>query len=84
VVLDATAAVRIRPSAAMTEVSVDVSYDLETSVLYSELGLFVADDAEAVTREIHFRTDRPGIGEGEVAFCMSNGRLEAQILELAT
>lgn len=92
VVLDATATVRMQPGvavtgmAATTEVRVEVSYDLETQVTYNEGGpfAFARDDAEAVTRAIHFQTERPGIGDGEVALCMSNGRLEAQLLDLAT
>ncbi len=92
VVLDATATVRMQPgtatseAAAMTEVRVEVSYDLETQVTYNEGGLFAfaSADAEPVTRAIRFQTDRPGVGDGEVALCMPNGRLEAQLLDLAT
>lgn len=89
VALAATATVRLTPdaaSAAMTEVSVAISYDLETQVAYRERGLFAlaAGPAEPVTQTIRFRTDRPGVGDGEVAACMSNGKLEAQILDLAT
>lgn len=91
VVLDATATVWLQPAAAttqpaMTEVRVEVSYDLETQVTYNENGpfAFASGDAEPVTRAIRFETDRPGIGDGEVALCMSNGRLEVQLLDLAT
>jgi len=92
VALDATATVRMQPgtatseTAAMTEVRVEVSYDLETQVTYNEGGLFAfaSADAEPVTRAIRFQTDRSGIGDGEVALCMPNGRLEAQLLDLVT
>jgi len=91
VVLDAAVTVRMQPGAttteaAATEVRVEVSYDLETQVTYNEVGalVFASDDAEPVTRAIRFQTDRPGIGDGEVALCMSNGKLEARILGLAT
>jgi hypothetical protein len=86
VVLKATATVRTRPEAAITEVSVDVSYDLSARIGYRELGMFgsPAGEARTVTREIRFQTAEPGIGDEEVAFCMSNGRLEAEILGLAT
>ena len=86
VVLDATATVRMRPSAAMTEVSVDVSYDLRTRITYSTPGGFgsATGDPETVTQDINFQTARPGIGNQEVAYCTSNGRLEARLLELAT
>jgi hypothetical protein len=86
VVLRATATVRTQPQEAMTEVSVDVSYDLSAMIGYLELGMFGSPTGEVqtVVREIHFQTAEPGTGDEEVAFCMSNGKLEAQILELAT
>jgi hypothetical protein len=85
-VLEATAAVRARPRDSMTEVSVDVSYVLKTMITYSKLGVFGSPTGEldAVTREVRFQTDKPGIGDEEVAFCLSNGKLERQLLEWAT
>jgi hypothetical protein len=86
VILDATATVRMRPSAAMTEVSVAVDYDLRTKITYTESSVFgsEAKDGEPVTQDISFQTARPGIGDQEVAMCTSNGRLEAELLDLAT
>jgi hypothetical protein len=86
VALTATATVRTQPQEAMTEVSVDVSYDLNARIGYQELGTLGSPTGEVqtVAREIHFQTAEPGTGDEEVAFCMSNGKLEAQILELAT
>jgi hypothetical protein len=86
VVLDARATVKIRPSAAMTEVTVDVDYELRTMITYRKSGTFgsVTDDGETVTQDISFQTTRPGFGDQEVAYCTSNGRLEAELLELAT
>jgi hypothetical protein len=86
VVLEATATIRTSTAEAMTEVSVDVSYDLSARIEYHELDMFGSPTGEpqTVTREIRFQTAEPGIGDEDVAFCMSNGRLEAQILELAT
>jgi hypothetical protein len=66
-------------------VRVDVSYGLSVKIGYRELGMFGSPTGEprTVTREILFQTAEPGIGDEEVAFCTSNGRLEAEILELA-
>jgi hypothetical protein len=84
--LTANATVRTSPKDSMTEVRVDVSYDLSTRTSYEELGRFGSPTGhgQTVTRKATFQTDKPGIGEAELAFCISNGRLEAQILELAT
>jgi hypothetical protein len=70
----------------MTEVTVDVDYELRTRITYRKSGTFgyVTDDGETVTQDISFQTTRPGIGDQEVAYCTSNGRLEAELLELAT
>jgi hypothetical protein len=81
-VLDATAVVQTTPSGPTTRISVNVSYVLKTMITYSKLGLFGSPTGEldAVTREIRFQTDKPGIGDEEVAFCLSNGKLERQLL----
>jgi hypothetical protein len=86
VALKALATIRTRPQGAMTEVSVDVSYDLSARIGYHELGMFGSPTGEVqtVAGEIHFQTAEPGTGDEEVALCMSNGKLEAQILNLAT
>jgi hypothetical protein len=85
VVLKATAEIRTTPKEGWTEVSVDVSYRLSVKMGYRELGTFGSPTGEprTVTREILFQTAEPGIGDEEVAFCVSNGRLEAEILKLA-
>ena len=84
-VLYATAVIRTTPSNSGTEVSVDVSYVLKTMITYSKLGVFGSPmgKPDSVTREIRFQTDKPGIGDEEVAFCSSNGNLERQLLEWA-
>ncbi len=71
-VLDATAVVQTTPSGSTTKVSVNVSYVLKTMITYSKLGLFGSPTGEldSVTREIRFQTDKPGIGDEEVAFCL--------------
>jgi hypothetical protein len=85
-VLDATAVVQARPGESMTAVNVDVSYVLRTMITYSKLGVFGSPSGQldSVTREIRFQTDKPGIGDEEVASCLSNGKLERQLLEWAT
>jgi len=83
VALQATATVHVQPSANITEVSVDVTYDLRSQVRYNKDSVFAGDGGEPVIRTISFGTDRPGVGDGEAALCMSNGRFEAQILDLA-
>lgn len=85
-VLDSTAVIRTTPSGAGTEVSLNVSYVLKTMITYSKLGVFgyPTGKLNSVTREIRFQTDKPGIGDEEVAFCLSNGKLERQLLEWTT
>jgi hypothetical protein len=84
-VLDATAVVQTTPSGSTTRVNVNVSYVLKTMITYSKLGLFGSPTGEldSVTREVRFQTDKPGIGDEEVAFCLTNGKLERQLLEWA-
>jgi hypothetical protein len=85
-VLDATAIVRATPNGSATAVNVDVSYVLRAMITYSKLGVFGSPTGEldSVTREIRFQTEKPGIGDEEVAFCLANGKLERQLLEWAT